>query len=169
MINHIRTLLLNRAALPAATVAGDLEEFIEPGFRAVALTGQLSRMHVAIMPTALDRLTANAYVFSYMQLMHQPDFRPQLLALDPRITYDLESRTLFNLRRTTELPAVPDYVTALERLRNASLGGLGSPLLNSGDWEGKDAVVYAWFNRGDSLRQLTAGLYLMVRCMEAAR
>jgi hypothetical protein len=64
---------------------------------------------------------------------------------------------------------VPDYVASLKHMMNASMGGSGSPLLNSGDWTGKDAVAYVWMNNTSGIQRLTAGLYLLVHCIEKER
>lgn len=167
MINHVRTLLLNRTALPSGQ-GDELEEFIEPGFRQVTLPSAVSAMHAVVMPLSLDRRTANAYVLSYMQLMHRPDFQPYLTDLDSRLTYSVETEALFDLRRRTGAPAVPDYVMMLRRLVDSHMASSGA-LLKAGKRAGKDELVYSWLSGDNGMHQLTAGLYLLTYCIEEAR
>ena len=163
MINHVRTLLLNRAAVNTYA-DGTLEEFVDPGFRPIELPTAIATMYTAIMPTSVSRLTANAYVWTYMQLLHRPDFLPHVLAFDSRITYQLDGTEAFDMVRRGEV-ARPRLTTVALSLTNVQV----PDLYNSGDWEGKDELMTCWRMATYSMDKLSAGLLLLARRIDYER
>lgn len=86
MINHFRTLLLNRSAPNFSTRPG--EEYIPDDFAAMALPTYLQNIRVALFGSNPDWLFENYRVHQYTSLVHSTELEEFVLALDPRITYD---------------------------------------------------------------------------------
>jgi hypothetical protein len=93
MINHARTLLLNKNGneRPAPDFFG--EELVPEAYRAVPLPGYLIAMHQAIFGTDPDDEGRNFRLWQFMHLIHSTEFRQYVTALDTRITY-LNSKSL---------------------------------------------------------------------------
>jgi hypothetical protein len=95
MINHGRTLLLNRngAARPAPTFY--LEEFVPEDFVPRTLSSSLNTVYQMLIGDQADDAFANYRVWQYMKIMHSTEFASLLTDLDSRITY-LNNRTLID-------------------------------------------------------------------------
>lgn len=87
MINHSRTLLLNRDGASRPSVDFYLEEFVDPSFNAVVLPGYLSSLHRILMGNQADNAFANFRARQYMQILHSTDLSSFVYDLDPRVTY----------------------------------------------------------------------------------
>ena len=70
MINHARTLLLNRSASYFTGVA--LSEYIPPDFVPVKLPASLAGMRDILFPQGIDKLAENTIAARLMQLLHAP-------------------------------------------------------------------------------------------------
>jgi hypothetical protein len=92
MINHIRTLLLNRRAVDVADVVGS--EYVPPTYFPVALPPELAGIHRVLYPGALDVFGEQEVTARLMQLLHQPELAQLTLRYDPRVTYDLLDDTI---------------------------------------------------------------------------
>ena len=113
MINHLRTLLLNRPGAKRPALDFFLEEYVEPTFQPVALTGTLEALHELLLPARADDAFINYRLVQYLQLLHSTEFASYVTALDPRLTY-LPQRTLLSnqlLPKLTNLNALA-YNTA---------------------------------------------------------
>jgi len=121
MINHGRTLLLNRDGATRPPLTFFLEEYVPADFGAVALPGGLALVHGRLMPPGADDAFANLMMRLYMQLLHSNELADDLLALDPRITYDLKrtvvatrSQTAFCPLTASARPYELDFVGGVE-------------------------------------------------------
>lgn len=96
MINHLRTLLLNRdgSARPAATFF--LEEYVDPEYRVVALPNEMRLVEQALFSDG-DTAFRNYRLAQYMTILHATEFEAYVLAFDGRITYR-HGRSLLNER-----------------------------------------------------------------------
>ena len=90
MINHGRTLLLNRPGRNRPPPTYFLEEYVPVEFAKLILPGGLSIVQAKLIPIGSDDAFANLLMHAYMQLLHSTDLAQDLLALDPRFTYDLD-------------------------------------------------------------------------------
>ena len=86
MINHARTLLLNRVR-SAYGIAFPGEEFVDPAFAQRALPPYLTTAHALLFGNNPDQLYLNYRGRQYMQLIHDTELEEYVLALDPRTTY----------------------------------------------------------------------------------
>jgi hypothetical protein len=89
MINHVRTLILNRRASSVSDAIG--YEYIEPTFNPVTLPAEFGRIHKVLVPGGLDNFGQHDVIGRLLQLAHHVDLEPYVLAMDPRITYQLDS------------------------------------------------------------------------------
>ena len=93
MINHGRTLLLNRDGSTRPDSLYYLEEYVDPAFRAVQLPAYLQEFYEILIGSGSDNAFANYRLRQYMLLLHSTEFQAYVYALDPRITY-LTDRTV---------------------------------------------------------------------------
>lgn len=86
MINHARTLLLNKpgAARPAPNFY--LEEFVDPSFQPVTLNSGLLSSRNLLLSGGDDAYT-NFRLRQLMTCIHSTEFSEYVYALDPRVTY----------------------------------------------------------------------------------
>lgn len=85
MINHARTLLLNRPAEYFTDVPGS--QYIDPGFKPLVLSDAMVNFQRTIIPGGIDASTENSVAASIMCILHCPELTPYTLRFDPRITY----------------------------------------------------------------------------------
>lgn len=87
MVNHYRTLLLNRdgATAPGADYPG--EQYVPPGFVARRLSGEAAAARALLFGTAPDRAMLNWRLQELLTCVHACNFGDYLLAPDPRLTY----------------------------------------------------------------------------------
>lgn len=86
MINHVRTLLMNRAK-DGAHYTEPGEEFIDPAFVPRLLPRTLRRAHAALFGSAPDRLFLNYRARQVMELLHSTELEEYVYASDGRVTY----------------------------------------------------------------------------------
>lgn len=87
MINHVRTLLLNRAGTPGTPSSFLGEEVVPPAFSPIQLTGVYSKLMRILFGNNPDRLMLNYRLRQYMTLLHSSELEQYVLAKDPRVTY----------------------------------------------------------------------------------
>jgi hypothetical protein len=113
MINHARTLLLNknRNLRPAY---GDLgEEYIEEGFSPVELTAPLTKIREVLLGSYGDPLYENYRLAQYMSLLHaHPTLRQVIKEQDTRVTYDWHSWRFSQVKQAVTVTATTS--TSLE-------------------------------------------------------
>jgi len=85
MINHVRTLLLNRSALEMESVTG--YEYIPADYKTTKLPPELERIRNVLYPRGLDLFGEHEITARIIQVMHSPELLPYTLSLDPRVTY----------------------------------------------------------------------------------
>lgn len=85
MINHARTLLLNRPAEYFVDALGS--QYIDPGFQPLVLSDAMRTFQRTLIPAGIDASTENSVAASIMCVLHCPELAPYTLQLDPRITY----------------------------------------------------------------------------------
>ncbi len=91
MINHVRTLLLNRRAAEMDDVVGS--EYIGDYFP-VTLPTNLDSIRRAFYPTELDLFGEHEVTARLMQVLHQPELDTVTRSFDPRTTYQLADETI---------------------------------------------------------------------------
>jgi hypothetical protein len=114
MINHGRTLLLNRAGDARPDPAYFLEDYVPTDFQPVDLTDALSRVYEALIGEAADNAYANYQVWIILRAIHATEYVSALTDLDPRITY-LRERDIpdFGFKiLSTDQPAVDVHPSA---------------------------------------------------------
>jgi len=87
MINHARTLLLNKKGSSRPGANFFLEEFVEPSFMPTVLPGYLTALHDALFGRDTDDGFINFRLRQYMLVLHNTEFVSYVTGLDPRITY----------------------------------------------------------------------------------
>jgi hypothetical protein len=127
MINHARTLLLNRDGdkRPVATFFG--EEYVPELFRTVDLPSELVTARDALLGNNPDDAGINYMVWQYMKLLHSTEFEDYVLALDTRITY-MNKKTLVAFPFG---PSVDNNGIALQFQGAPALGGSDGRLQES--------------------------------------
>lgn len=89
MINHIRTLLLNRSAAAAGLESGvPGAEYVPAGFAPLELPDYLARVRADLGLGDASAFRANCALGYVMRMVHMPDMAPFALRFDPRVTYD---------------------------------------------------------------------------------
>ena len=95
MYNHARTLLLNldgRLGFQAGTPG---EELVPAEFAPLNLPFPIQQLRNILFGTAPDRVGLNFFGRRYLPLLHLPGLLGYTLALDRRITYDLQDADFF--------------------------------------------------------------------------
>jgi len=87
MINHGRTLLLNRAGDSRPDPTYFLEDYVPTDFQPVEFTDALSRVYEALIGEEADDAYANYQVWIILRAIHATEYASALTDLDPRITY----------------------------------------------------------------------------------
>lgn len=86
MLNHFLTLLRNADGLgPPGTAEGF---YSPPGFRALALPGELAAVHRVLFGSDPDRAMLDRRGWEYAQVLAATDLGRHVADLDPRLTYD---------------------------------------------------------------------------------
>jgi hypothetical protein len=98
VINHGRTLLLNRNGADRPEPTFFLEEYVPTDYAPVNLSSALNTIHQVLMGSGADDAYVNFRVWQYLRLIHSTEFMSLLLDLDPRITY-VTDRTLIDKER----------------------------------------------------------------------
>lgn len=87
MINHARTLLLNRDGARRPPPTFFMEEYVDPGFSTLRTTGALGTVYSALIGLGADDAFANYRLWQYMNVLHSTEFASYVYALDKRVTY----------------------------------------------------------------------------------
>ena len=119
MINHARTLLLNRK--PDNVAYGGLpgDEYMPVDFAPLKkLPTYLKSIRAMLLGSDPDRLFGNYRAQQYLSLLHATELVEFVTDLDPRITYDLGSREFFDDSMFTATVSHPSLQV---------LGDFGSP------------------------------------------
>lgn len=94
MINHARTLLLNKSS--AEYAPGDLgEEYLPPDYRAVVLPTKIDLARKIIFGADPDPDFVNFRLFELLSLIHNTELAEFIYALDSRVTYWPRQQTDF--------------------------------------------------------------------------
>lgn len=89
MINHARTLILNRSDKNRPSYGVDGEEFIPEEYKQLATPAEIKKIRDSMLGTAGDPLYENYILYILMHVLHSVDVsRDYILGLDPRYTYD---------------------------------------------------------------------------------
>ena len=123
MFNHARSLLLNLkgSSSPGPDFPG--EELVPPEYRPIDTTGYLATVRRALFGSSPDRAMLNYRLKQYMALLHSTELEQYVLALDPRITYDVAAE---NSLVTNSVYFTPT-VTQLTGLAQSNLFVTGTP------------------------------------------
>jgi hypothetical protein len=95
MINHARTLLLNRAASYFVGVPGS--EYIPPTYVPIELPTAFQKLRNIFFPVGIDKSAENYISAKLLQILHAPELLPITLYYDPRFTYSVDENTLSQL------------------------------------------------------------------------
>lgn len=118
MINHVRTLLLNRHHTSAGLESGAPgAEFVDYEFQPLALPQLFADIRSVLMPDGFTPYQENCILAYVMRLLHTPDLEPFMLAFDARTTYKLGADYIATLRRaplSTAISASDDCNVTLE-------------------------------------------------------
>lgn len=99
MINHIRTLLLNRSAAQAGVESGTPgAEYIPAEFRPIDLPPAMADVRALLFPRSAGSYQEHCLLAYIMRLLHTPDMTPYTLRLDPRYTYRFDADYVLGLR-----------------------------------------------------------------------
>lgn len=169
MINHFRTLLLNMS--PDNTGSSALgEEYVDPSFTPMILTGKLRTAHAVLVPNGASRTARNFYCYAWLCLAHAPDFEKYVTTFDPRITYSMDSGVY--LSADTARSTYPGFQI------NTMYSGLASALFSPGtslfdmapDYKDDMALFKdIWYGGPSQKDKVTAGLMAVIYVMEGAR
>jgi len=116
MINHARTLLLNKSA--NTYQPGTLGEEYVPPYSALTLPSYLTLPRKILLGTDPDKVFLNFRMHELLNLIHQTELSEFVYALDPRITYDPTDNSEFfiaqkqvNLDRVVGLGTTRLFIT----------------------------------------------------------
>jgi hypothetical protein len=87
MINHGRTLLLNKNGHTRPGATFFLEEYVPTGYREVSLPATLDVVRKILFGSNADDSFINYRLWQFMHVLHSTDFEDYLTDLDSRITY----------------------------------------------------------------------------------
>jgi hypothetical protein len=124
MINHARTLLLNKDGNKRPGTDFYLEEFVDPTFRVLSYSQELTELRTVLVGRSPDDGYLNFRLRQYMTLLDSTEFVTYVEALDPRITYTGQSP---DVQRTY------NKATALQAEPTSSSSSSSSPSSGSGD------------------------------------
>lgn len=96
MINHVRTLLLNRNGNTGPGLAFPGAEYVPSAYRARTLPPYLEAAMRALFGFKPDPLYQNYRLWQLMQLLHSTELEEYVLAPDPRVTYLRDGRPYFS-------------------------------------------------------------------------
>jgi hypothetical protein len=127
MVNHARTLLLNKdgAERPPTTYFG--EEVVPMRYAAVALPSTLRTVQRALFGGTPDDAGLNYMLWQYMRVLHSTEFVEYVLDLGDRITY-MYDHSLLNAAFG---PSVQRNPKALQFTGQPDLGGTSGQLIGS--------------------------------------
>jgi len=144
MINHARTLLLNKDGNRRPGADFYLEEFVDPTFLSLSYSRDLTELRNALVGRSPDDGYLNFRLRQYMTLLDSTEFRSYVTALDPRITYTGQAP---DVQRTyNKAVAIPiagsSSSSSNSSSSSASPGINGNDILFVGDIVPIPSVVY---------------------------
>lgn len=110
MINHGRTLLLNRSGASRPAPSFFLEEFVDPTFVPVTVPPALQSISNILVGNGDDAF-ANYRVKQLLTCIHSTEFVQYLTVLDPRITYLNDTNILDTIFGAVVTPLNPQAIT----------------------------------------------------------
>jgi len=113
MINHFRTLLLNRDGSDQPGFSYPGEEFVPTAYNAKTLTSQLKTVHQLLFGVNPDRALINWRLRELMAILHHTFMVEAVLDLDPRVTYLPFHSVLFDLVAASPVVEPQGGTTAL--------------------------------------------------------
>lgn len=124
MINHARTLLLNRPGATRPLPTYFLEEYVDPAFTPLQLPGALATVRNVLIGDGSDDAYANFRLWQLLRLVHSTEYAHYITDLDPRVTY-------LRRRSVVDAGAVSSYtpLTGPTTPKLYLLGSLETPLL----------------------------------------
>lgn len=108
MINHVRTLLLNRKGTELTN-----DRYVDPAFVPVTLSKMQSDIRGALFPGELSVESLEERMRRYDAFLYLPDFRKYLEWLDPRLSYEPPNELSSEYRATTEFHSLFATVAGL--------------------------------------------------------
>ena len=87
MLNHARTLLLNRDATASLGATFPGEELVPAGFRELSLPAYLRNIRTKLFGSTPDRFMLNYRLRQFMTLLHATPLAQYVTALDSRLSY----------------------------------------------------------------------------------
>lgn len=113
MINHARTLLLNRPGASRPLPTYYLEEYVDPQYVPLALPGYLVQARDALLGRNPDNAYANFRLWEIFRTIDSTDYAHYVTDLDPRVTYR-RRRSVVDVSHTTSyVPITPANTTKL--------------------------------------------------------
>lgn len=113
MINHARTLLLNRPGNNRPDPLYFLEEFVDSAFIPAKLSGVLKQLADILVDPDSDNAFANFRLWQYMKILHSTEFAAYVTNLDPRITY-LTDRSVASSQEATSFTAANPQASGVQ-------------------------------------------------------
>jgi len=95
MVNHLRTLLLNRSASYFDGIP--MSEYIDPAYTPILLPADFQSVRNILIPNGIDKSTENYIASMLMTIAHQPELDYYTLLPDPRLTYDSRNISIADL------------------------------------------------------------------------
>ena len=120
MVNHLRTLLLNRDGRLQPADPDFPIEYVPPDFRPISWTGALAEIRNVLLPPGCDEGFADLRMRQLMQLLHGAGYGSEVRKWDSRITY-------LGPRPTGVRPASVRVEPLSDGPAGASLTATGSP------------------------------------------
>jgi hypothetical protein len=108
VINHVRTLLLNRDG--EGNSPGPGEEYTPPAYREVELPPELQKVRDVLFGASPDRRMLLYRLRQFMALLHSTPLSPFVTMDDPRITYRLDAEPGLQPSLEVTDPGHPLYV-----------------------------------------------------------
>ena len=164
MINHVRTLLLNR--LPASN---DLE-YVDPSYVPVVLPAWLADVAEILVPQDLSTQDAAQRVLGLLQPLHNLDMVEYTKMFDPRIAYSFSDNAFKDLRLTPINDVGLDFSLLLERLEqhDRSTGGGDTVFSAWSEYQTQlDDLRTIWYQSSEALNRIAA--YLLAYCVQIER
>lgn len=87
MINHARTLLLNKDGDSRPGTDFYLEEYVDPSFKALEYSNSLKELRAVLVGRSPDNYYLNFRLRQYMTTLHSTEFESYVYQMDPRVTY----------------------------------------------------------------------------------
>jgi len=160
MINHARTILLNKRA---EEVAGG--EYVDPSFSPVYLTGPLHDMHQLLFPGNLSAEKRLESMRIYDGFLWLPEYRKYLTAMDDRLSYEPDVSDVSGSSSTTR-----EFLRLFPNVAAIVLGGRKVFFKKTGKWGARrEELSKVWLGAVSDVDKFTAALYSFVFAVEEMR